>query len=508
MDLSHVLSYANLSRLVKDTEYAVRGRIVEEAQKIVKAGKAKDPFEMIFCNIGNPQSLGQLPITFFRSVLSMCMIPTPLREKLKSLGEEATGLPADVFKRAEKYHEIMAHGFGAYSDSRGFAGIREEVAAFIDERDKMEKLIADNPSVQLNRTTMDDVFLTDGASPGIQKVLQLVIADPSVGVMLPIPQYPLYSATVTLLGGKIVPYYMAEDVEVEGEKRWSLREEELEKEYEKAVSEGTKVRALVVINPGNPTGQCLTEKDMRLIVDFCQKKRMVLLADEVYQTNIYRKGAKFVSFRRIVEEMTIEDYPRFSNFELFSFHSVSKGMLGECGLRGGYCHVRGIAPEVIDELYKLMSIGLCSNTVGQVCMGLMVNPPKPGDDSYELYLKEYDDQFNSLARRAKTLSAALNKMEGITCNDIEGAMYAFPRVSIPEWRQQEAKDLGMSPDLHYCLFILRNAHIVIVNGSGFRQEEGTFHFRTTILPSEKDIDRVIERLGNANREYMTTHKQL
>jgi alanine transaminase len=130
MDSDRVLLYDELSSRVRDADYAVRGRLVEKALSIageVKSGTIEDTSEMIFCNIGNPQSLGQLPITFFRSVMSMCMLPTHLRDGLKALGEEMSGLPIDVFERAEKYQEIMVNGFGAYSDSRGFSGVRKEV---------------------------------------------------------------------------------------------------------------------------------------------------------------------------------------------------------------------------------------------------------------------------------------------------------------------------------------------------------------------------------------------
>ena len=111
--------------------------------------------------------------------------------------------------------------------------------------------------------------------------------------------------------------------------------------------------------------------------------------------------------------------------QLISFHSISKGFLGECGLRGG------IPEEVKQEIYKLSSISLCGNTIGQIGAGLMVNPPAPGDESYEVYQAEKSAILTSLNRRAVKLTEAINKLPEVSCNAIEGAMYAFPTITLP-----------------------------------------------------------------------------
>jgi aspartate/methionine/tyrosine aminotransferase len=87
----------------------------------------------------------------------------------------------------------------------------------------------------------------------------------------------------------------------------------------------------------------------------------VIIADEVYQDNVYKEGAKFHSFRKILESM---GDPYKNNVELLSLNSISKGILGECGLRGGYMEAHNLDPFVADQLYKLKSIELCSNTIG------------------------------------------------------------------------------------------------------------------------------------------------
>jgi len=140
-----------------------------------------------------------------------------------------------------------------------------------------------------------------------------------------------------------------------------------------------------------------------------------------------------------------------SDVELVSFHSVSKGMVGECGRRGGYMELRNIDSSVHEQIYKLFSIGLCANTSGQIMVDLMVKPPVAGDPSYQLYTDEMTELKASLARRSKKLSAALNTMENISCTEINGAMYAFPTVQLPPKAVEAAKKAGMPADTFYAV---------------------------------------------------------
>jgi alanine transaminase len=165
---------------------------------------------------------------------------------------------------------------------------------------------------------------------------------------------------------------------------------ELQRTLHEARNAGTEVRALCVINPGNPTGQCLSEENMREIVEFCHVENLVLLADEVYQTNTYvPRDLPFHSFKKVLSSMG----EKYKNVELISFHSVSKGMVGECGRRGGYFECTNIDPEVKEQFYKIASISLCPPVQGQLMVGLMVNPPKEGAESYPLYKKEMTGIF-------------------------------------------------------------------------------------------------------------------
>lgn len=117
----------------------------------------------------------------------------------------------------------------------------------------------------------------------------------------------------------------------------------------------------MVINPGNPTGQVLSRSNIEEIIDICYKNNILIIADEVYQNNVYKEGTKFISFRKVLNEMPNDIK---NSVELLSLNSVSKGLLGECGLRGGYMEAHNLDPFASEQLYKLKSIELCSNTVG------------------------------------------------------------------------------------------------------------------------------------------------
>lgn len=133
--------------------------------------------------------------------------------------------------------------------------------------------------------------------------------------------------------------------------------------------------------------------------------------------------------------------------ELFSFHSTSKGLLGECGKRGGYMELHGIDKYVQGQIFKLASSGLCAAVTGQALTALMVKPPQPGDPSYPLFALETSRIRESLASKARLLVAGLNSIEGFSCNEAKGAMYAFPAVRLPERAVAEARSQGQEVSL-------------------------------------------------------------
>ena len=172
----------------------------------------------------------------------------------------------------------------------------------------------------------------------------------------------------------------------------------------------------------------------------------MLIADEVYQENIYVDTAHFVSFRKAALDMGEEG----KCAQIVSFHSISKGFFGECGRRGGYMQAMGFDAAVQAQLVKLWSINICSNVDGQVALDVMVNPPKEGEPSYALYRAERDAILSSLKRRATQLCSALDALPGWSCHPIDGSMYAFFKVLLPKKAVEEAKARKVKPDYFYC----------------------------------------------------------
>jgi alanine transaminase len=236
-------------------------------------------------------------------------------------------------------------------------------------------------------------------------------------VLIPIPQYPLYTATLSVLDARCVPYYLDES------QGWGTSLQEIRSQYDKAVAEGTDVRAIAVINPGNPTGGSLSEADIKNVLEFASEKKLVVMADEVYQTNVFI--GKFHSFKKVLRLLQKENPGKFDTLELCSFHSISKGMVGECGHRGGYFELCGFDKEVQAEIYKFVSIQLCPPVIGQCFVEMMVNPPQEGDDSYALYKQEYDSIFEGLHKRATALYEAFKQMEGVECQSPAVSIYPF-----------------------------------------------------------------------------------
>eukprot|EP00051_Salpingoeca_urceolata_P027423 m.481428 g.481428 ORF g.481428 m.481428 type:complete len:476 (+) comp22167_c0_seq1:153-1580(+) len=449
--------------LVK-AEYGVRGQLYIAGQKRQAEGK-----EVIFTNSGNPHALGQKPLTFPRQVLSLVSYPKLLEDPVA-----LSKFPADAVKRARAYIKATK-GTGAYQDSKGNALVRQEVADFLQRRDGYP-------------ADPQDVFLTDGASQGISLCLNMLIRKKTDGILLPCPQYPLYSASVEAHNGTIVSYLLDED------NNWSVSLDEMKRAVRDARKQGICVRGLVYINPGNPTGQMLSGDNISAIVRWCEKEHIVIVADEVYQDNVY-VDRPWVSTKKVVRDLK-------SNAQCFAFHTVSKGAYGECGRRGGLFECINMSEEVKALVYKVMSFNLSTNVDGQIFVGLMCNPPKFGDESYPLFKHESDSTIASLRRRAQIMSKTFNAIPGLQCNVVEGALYAFPRIDVPPLAMQKAKKAGIPPDTLYCLELLDETGISTVPGSSFGQKEGTWHFRTTILPPEEQFPSLMKKFRSFHHGFL------
>lgn len=385
------LTFENLNPNIVRLEYAVRGPLflrVLEIEQELRDGVQKPFNKVIKANAGDAQGMGQIPISFIRQVLVCVSYPEMI---------ETGNFPQDVKERArEILGACVGNSIGSYSLAVGIELIRKSVAGYIERRDGY-------------RANWRDICLIAGASTGIKNCLELLINNiegkPS-GVMVPIPQYPLYSASLAEYGLRQVDYYLDES------KNWALTVEELDR----ALVEGSKdckVRALAVLNPGNPTGQVLTRENIEEIIKFAYKHSLMIFADEVYQQNIYE--GQFHSFKKVLVELGAP----YNQVEVVSFMSTSKGFMGECGMRGGWMEVVNLDPTVQANLYKCMSAKLCASTLGQVVVDCVARPPQEGDASYEQYVRERDSVLQSLKIRAKMIEELFNNMEGFRCNVVQ-----------------------------------------------------------------------------------------
>ena len=462
-------------------EYAVRGPIPQQAAKLKQEGR-----NIIFCNIGNPQALGQTPMTYYRQVISLLEEPSKIaREReIKELFEESplSGLreedfiSEDVLALSETILAKTGKGVGAYTESKGFLFAREAIADFIDKRDGFTR---ENGLL----TDPEQIFLTDGASDAVKRVLDLLIADKNDGIMIPIPQYPLYSASIKMFGGVQVNYYPNE------EKGWALSREDLEEAYAKAAESGVNIKGIVVINPGNPTGAILDAASINELIAFAKEHHLAIMADEVYQENVY--GGEFISFAKALGDE--KDVP------LFSLHSISKGFYGECGHRGGYLEVRnpprvaGSELNFVDLLLKQASVSLCANTVGQIMTYLMVSPPDADHAAHRRFIEEKEKVLGDLYEKATIVREAFEQMEGAECFGKTGAMYLFPRFD---------KLPAGTDDFDYCMALLEETGLCTVNGSGFGQKEGTNHLRIAFLPSKEQLEQVLPKWIAFHNRYV------
>ncbi|KAJ5646780.1 hypothetical protein N7490_003152 [Penicillium lividum] len=477
------LNLDNINQNVRAAKYAVRGELAVKAetyrQRLAEGDKSL-PFEsVIFANIGNPQQLDQKPITFFRQVLSLVENPLLLEnsEALKS----SFGYKQDVIDRA-KVLLAKVQSVGAYSHSQGALGIRESVAKFIEQRDGFPA----NPQ---------DLFLTGGASAGVSTLLSVICNDSNAGVLVPIPQYPLYTATLSLLNAHCVPYYLEE------QKAWSTNVNAIKQSIKDARAKNINVRSVAVINPGNPTGASLSADDIKAVLEIAAEEHLVVIADEVYQTNVFT--GEFVSFKKRLRQLQQEHPGKYDDVELVSLHSTSKGMVGECGHRGGYFELVGFDPLVQEQIYKLVSIALCPPVVSQCLLETMVNPPREGEPSFELYKKEFNGIRDGLHKRALALYDAFQRMEGVECQEPQGAMYLFPTINLPAKAVEAAKAEGRAADEFYCLAMLDATGVCVVPGSGFGQKENTLHFRTTFLAPGTDW---VERIVKFHSEFLEKYR--
>ena len=327
--------------------------------------------------------------------------------------------------------------------------------------DLREAIVRKEKKVNNVNITPDNVLVTEGISEGIQMILGAIV-ERGDEILFPGPTYPPYISYTRFFDGTPVSY---ETIEEEG---WRPNIDDLRSKITK------KTRAIVIINPNNPTGSVYDRKTIKEILDIAGEHNLPVLSDEIYDQLTYEK--EFVSAAHLSTDVPVIGLNGFSKVYQMT------------GLRLGYMYFKGRGKQ-LDELKegveKECRIRICANTPVQIAATAALNGPQ----------EMVKDIVDRLRQRRDFSWKRLNEIEGISTTKPEGAFYIFPKI----------RDIGSrwKTDMDFVVHLLKETGVLIVNGSGFDPVYGRGHARIVFLPP-------IEELGeafNALEEFMRKSKK-
>lgn len=345
------------------------------------------------------------------------------------------------------------------------AGTKNNVATYCDSMGILEARTAVAEyaiSKGIRNITPDDVFIASGASEAITIAIAALL-DPGDNIMTPAPGYPLYSGQIPVYHGELNPYLLNE------ENGWQIDFDELERRVNR------RTKAIVVINPNNPTGANYNRESITNIINFARRHNLVIFADEIYDKLLY-DGQKHISIAALAEDVPV-----------VTFGGLSKNYIMP-GWRVGWAifsDPQKVMKDYREGVNKLLRARLCAPHPQQY----MVAPALHSDDSH---LKEV---LAKLTIRRDLTTEMLNNIPGISCVKPAGAFYAFPRIQLPE---------GIS-DEQYVLELLQTCGVLVVHGSGFGQKPGTNHFRIVFLPDDETLRRAYQLIGEFTADFYKKH---
>ncbi|GAA4862672.1 pyridoxal phosphate-dependent aminotransferase [Kitasatospora terrestris] len=389
--------------------YDIRGPVLDEAMRLEEQGH-----RILKLNTGNPAAFGfEAP-------------PEILQDILRNLAS--------------------AHGYG---DSKGLLSARRAVVMHYEERG-------------LHGLTVDDVFLGNGVSELIQLAMTALLDDGDE-VLVPAPDYPLWTASVSLAGGTAVHYRCDEQSE------WYPDLADIEAR----VTDRT--RAIVVINPNNPTGAVYPQEVLEGIVEIARRHKLVVYADEIYDKILY-DDAVHVPLATLAPDLFC-----------VTFNGMSKSYR-VAGFRSGWMVLSGDrhrARSYIEGLNVLASMRLCANMPAQHAVAAALG----GRQS----IKDLVLPGGRLLASRDAAYELLNQIPGVSCVKPKGALYAFPRLDPQVYKIKD--------DAQMVLDLLRSQRILIVQGTGFNWPEPD-HFRLVTLPRPEDITDAVTRIGDFLAGYV------
>jgi alanine-synthesizing transaminase len=339
-----------------------------------------------------------------------------------------------------------------YSDSKGLFAARKAIMHY-----SQEKGIAG--------VTLDDIFVGNGVSELIVMVMQGLL-DNGDQVLVPAPDYPLWTAAVSLAGGTPRHYLCDEGA------GWLPDLDDIRRKIT------PQTRAIVVINPNNPTGALYPVEVLRELVEIARQNELIVFADEIYDKMLY-DGEKHVSIASLADDVLF-----------VTFNGLSKNYRA-CGYRSGWMIVSGDkrhATDYIEGLNILASMRLCANVPGQYAIQTALGGYQSINDLIA--------PGGRLCRQRDLAHALITQIPGVSCFKPKAALYLFPRL-----------DLKMYPikdDQQFILELLEQEKVLVVQGSGFNWPQPD-HLRIVFLPNSDDLTEAVGRIARFLDGYRKRH---
>lgn len=326
-----------------------------------------------------------------------------------------------------------------YGDSQGNLDLRE---AIVDREYEKHGV----------RISSDDVYVTAGVSECINMLMGTFL-EPGDEVLVPGPGYPSYAQYINFYEGSVVPYRMIE------EEDWKPDVDMIRKRIT------DKTKALVVINPNNPTGAEYEEKDLRDIGDIAAEYGIPIISDEIYDKIVF--DGEFYSMSKLSSDVPRIILNGFSKVNLMP------------GWRMGYCYFMdeaGLMDEIRTGFMKQARARICPNVPCQAAARASLQGPQD-------YIV---DMNRKLKERADFTYKRLNEMDLISTRKAKGALYMFPKIDL--------KGTPWKTDKDFVLDLIKEEGVVLVHGSGFCEEFGQNHFRTILLPPMETLEEAYDKM--------------
>ncbi|MFN3195982.1 MAG: aminotransferase class I/II-fold pyridoxal phosphate-dependent enzyme [Chlorobiota bacterium] len=337
--------------------------------------------------------------------------------------------------------EALRSNKNGYAPSSGIPEAIEAVRKDAEERKKIKSI--------------QDIFITTGAAEAIEICLTALL-NTGENFLMPTPGYPLYNAIESKLELEPNPYYLDES------NGWAPDIEDIKSKV------NAKTRAIVLINPNNPTGALYKREQLEQIVEVAKEHNLVIFADEIYDKLIF-DDAEMVSIASLDPTVTC-----------VTFSGMSKNYMAP-GFRLGWGIVSGekrLTHEFVEAINKILRSRVSANHPLQYC----IKPALEGDQTH------LTETIEKLIRRRDIVVNKVNKIDGIDLVAPQGAFYAFPSIDVKD-------------DYHFCEELLKATGVVVVPGTGFGQKPGSSHFRIVICPTEKTLEQSFDLIGEFYKHY-------